>query len=70
MKVKYCGPLGSGVDVVHPDQQAPDANTVTHCLPGEVVDLPDDVGQAQLDTGLFEAAETRSRKAIDESKDG
>jgi hypothetical protein len=52
----YTGPLVDGVDVVHADPDSPDANTVTHCPPGETVDLPDDVAEAQLATGLFEPA--------------
>lgn len=61
MKVRYIGDSGSGVDVIHVDPEAPDTNTVTHCPPGEPVDLPDNVAQAHIDTGLFEAVEIRTR---------
>lgn len=65
MKIRYTGPSGSGVDVVHPDPAAPDANTVTHCVPGEVVDLPDDVAKAQVETGLFETVDARKAEKKD-----
>lgn len=62
MKVRYTGPSGSGVDVVHPDPEAPDTNTVTHCPSGKSVELPDDVAEEQVKTGTFEPVETRTRK--------
>jgi hypothetical protein len=55
MQVRYVGPSGSGVDVVHPDPDGPDANTVTHCSPGETVDLPDEQAGSLIAAGVFEA---------------
>lgn len=64
MKVTYNGPSTSGVNVVHADPDAPDANTVTHCPHGETVELPDDVAVAQLATGVFEPGDKAATAAL------
>lgn len=64
MKVTYTGPSSSGVDVVHVDPEAPDANTVTHCPQGETVELPDEVAVAQLATGVFEPGDKAATAAL------
>jgi hypothetical protein len=64
MKVTYTGPSTSGIDVVHADPDAPDANTVTHCPHGEAVELPDDVAVAQLATGVFEPGDKAATAAL------
>lgn len=64
MKVRYTGPSGSGVDVIHPDPEAPDTNTVTHCPPGEEVDLPDDIAVSSMVTGMFEPADPKAERAL------
>lgn len=61
MKVRYIGPSGDGVEVCHPDPESPDATAVTVCLPGEVVDLPDEQAASLVKAGVFEPVETRPR---------
>jgi hypothetical protein len=62
MQVRYVGPSGSGVDVVHPDPAGPDANTVTHCPPGETVDLPNQQAESLIAAGVFEAVTGAPRR--------
>lgn len=64
MKVTYSGTSGSGGDVIHADPEVPDTNTVTHCPPGEPVDLPDDVAVAQMLTGNFEPVDKEAKTAL------
>lgn len=64
MKVTYNGPSSSGVDVIHADPEAPDANTVTHCPPGETVDLPDEIAVRQLATGVFDPGDKAAAAAL------
>lgn len=70
MKVRYIGPSGTGVEVVHPDPAAPDANTVTVCPPGEAVDLPDDQASSLVSSGTFEPVEPRRRGADKTNEEG
>lgn len=71
MKVRYIGPSGSGVEVIHPDPDAPDANTTTACLPGEPVDLPDEQAASLVQAGTFEAvAHQRRRSTTDSTEEG
>lgn len=63
MKVRYTGPLGDGIKVVHPDPASPDANTVTVCPPGEVVDLPDGPAAELVHAGVLDPVDPpRKRK--------
>lgn len=62
MKVSYAGPSTTGVKVVHPAPGMPDATTVTVCLPGESVDLPDEQARTLVAAGSFEpVAEDRPK---------
>lgn len=64
MNVRYPGPSTTGVEVVHPDPQMPDANTVTVCPRGETVDLPDDIAVAQMAAGVLEPADRQAEAAL------
>jgi hypothetical protein len=68
MRVRYVGELAA-VEVVHPDPDQPDANTVTVCPHGETVDLPDDQATSLIAAGTFEPEPRRRGKNASEQED-
>jgi hypothetical protein len=64
MKCTYNGPFGSGIDVIHADPDSPATNTVTHCPPGEPVELPDVVALEQMAAGTLEPGDKAAEGAL------